>query len=171
MEDKDRVFARFKDDKPETPDRREMLTIPRRAGAYGSRVVEVVHVRSGGAVKDRPRRVDTHVRAASWEGGFPAKHTAAPPSLPLAPMSPEAAPPITHVMPGWEPAPTVIVEEPTVTTQRSRGRPRKQTSTTPGRRVADPFDAADDGANCMRCGYAIEQDREQRGLLTCARCG
>lgn len=46
MDDKDRVFARFKDDKPETSDRRELLTIPRRAGSTGSRVVEVVHVRS-----------------------------------------------------------------------------------------------------------------------------
>ena len=79
MDDKDRVFARFKDDKPEASDRRELLTIPRRAGATGSRVVEVVHVRSGGAVKDQRRRIDTHVRAASWDGGFPAKRAIATP--------------------------------------------------------------------------------------------
>jgi len=56
MDDKDHVFARFKDDKPASADRRETLTIPRRAGAPGSRSVEVVHVRSGGAVRDRPRQ-------------------------------------------------------------------------------------------------------------------
>jgi len=70
MDDKDRVFARFKNDKPEASDRGELLNVPRRAGAFGSRVVEVVHVRSGGAIKDRSRRVDMHVRAASWDGGF-----------------------------------------------------------------------------------------------------
>jgi len=41
----------------------------------------------------------------------------------------------------------------------------------PRRRVVDPFDAEDDGANCMRCGYAVEPAREKRGLLTCAHCG
>jgi hypothetical protein len=39
------------------------------------------------------------------------------------------------------------------------------------RRVADPFDANDDGANCLRCGYAVEPARERRGLMTCAGCG
>jgi hypothetical protein len=39
------------------------------------------------------------------------------------------------------------------------------------RRVADPFDADDDRANCLRCGYAIERARERRGLMTCAECG
>ena len=73
MDDKDRVFARFKVDKPDASDRRELLTIPRRAGATGSRVVEVVHVRSGGTAKPRPQRLDTQLRAASWDGGFPAK--------------------------------------------------------------------------------------------------
>jgi hypothetical protein len=37
MDDKDHVFARFKDDKPATSDRREMLSIPRRGNATGSR--------------------------------------------------------------------------------------------------------------------------------------
>jgi hypothetical protein len=39
------------------------------------------------------------------------------------------------------------------------------------RRVADPFDAEDDGANCLRCGYLVEPAREKRGLMTCAACG
>ncbi|GGJ40682.1 hypothetical protein [Neoroseomonas lacus] len=73
MDDKDHVFARFKDDKPASADRRETLTIPRRAGTPGSRSVEVVHVRSGGAVRDRPQRQDQNVRAATWDGGFPTK--------------------------------------------------------------------------------------------------
>jgi hypothetical protein len=38
------------------------------------------------------------------------------------------------------------------------------------RRVADPYDATDEGANCLRCGYAIEPARDRRGLLTCAGC-
>lgn len=103
MDDKDRVFARFKDDKPEASDRRELLTIPRRAGSTGSRVVEVVHVRSGGAIKDRPRRVDTHVRAVSWAEGFPAKRAVVAPIL-VESVTVEAAEPTAHVMPAWEPA-------------------------------------------------------------------
>ena len=176
MDDKDRVFARFKDDKPEASDRRELLTIPRRAGATGSRVVEVVHVRSGGAVKDRPRGVDAHVRAASWDGGFPAKRPVVAPIF-VEPVVVEVAEPTAHVMPAWEPA--VAKEQPRlppvpaqqVEVRRPRGRPRKEPALAPTRHVANPFDASDDGANCMRCGYAIEPARAKLGLLTCAECG
>jgi hypothetical protein len=58
-------------------------------------VVEVVRVRSGGAVRDRQQRVDSHVRAASWEDGFQAKQAvAAPaPSLSLSPPSKRRRPP------------------------------------------------------------------------------
>lgn len=181
MDDKDRVFARFKDDKPEASNRRELLTIPRRTGASGSRVVEVVHIRSGGAIKDRPRKIDTYVRAASWDGGFQAKQPVATPLLP-APVAAAATTPTTHVMPAWEPAATKeaslapgslkVAEAPDVAARHSRGRPRKEVSTPPlPRRVADPFDASDDGANCMRCGYAIEPAREKHGLTTCLACG
>jgi hypothetical protein len=231
MDDKDHVFARFKDDKPASADRRETLTIPRRAGAPGSRSVEVVHVRSGGAVRDRPQRQDQYVRAASWDGGFPTKQPSRAP-LPTLPEAPEAAEPVTHVMPAWEPAATEAdaapVEEPVVSARRGRGRPRKhpvgepvsapaetaqveepatprwgrgrprklvaatagaapaeepvveaghdpgrprkQPASAPTRRVADPFNASDDGANCMRCGYAIESAREKRGMMTCLSC-
>src|SRR5262245_38268117 len=103
MDDKDRIFARFEDDKPETSDRRELLTIPHCAGATGSRVVKVVHVRSGGAIKDRPRRVDAHVRTASWDGAFSAKRAVVAPIL-VGPVRAEAAAPTTHVLPAWEPA-------------------------------------------------------------------
>lgn len=207
MDDKDRVFARFRDDKPEASDRRELLTIPRRAGASGSRVVEVVRVRSGGAVRDRQQRVDPHVRAASWEDGFQAKQAVAAPAL-LEPIpAVEAPPPTTHVMPAWEPPAAAVSEArdpeaPAVATTRGRGRPRKHPPqesaavemaapaadegiaiprrgsgrppmaipNAPTRHVADPFDSSDDGANCMRCGYAIEPARENRGLMTCAAC-
>lgn len=170
MDEKDHVFARFQDNKTATSDRRETLTIPRRAGATGSRVVEVVHVKSGGAGHghDRPRRLDAHVRSASWDGGFPAKQTALPAPEPE-PTVIEAAAPTVHVMPAWEPAVTVAPapdEAPAALAAPPRPRSREQV-----RRVADPFDLDDDGANCMRCGYAIEAAREKRGLLTCAACG
>ena len=74
MDDKDRVFARFKDDKPEASNRRALLTIPRRAGASGSRTVKVVHVRSGRAIKDRLWRIDAYVRAASVRAGDRSRH-------------------------------------------------------------------------------------------------
>ena len=207
MDDKDRVFARFKDEKPEVLDRRELLTIPRRAGAAGSRVVEVVHVRSGGAMRDGPQRVTAHVRAASWDGGFPAKRPVVAP-VPTEPTNVEAVTPTTHGMAAWEPPAAVVVQPPqpeaTVVapargrgrprkhlarepaaadvapavaderieiSRRGPGRPRKTISNAPTRHVADPFDASDDGANCLRCGYAVEPAREKRGLLTCAGCG
>lgn len=206
MDDKDHVFARFKDDKPASADRRETLTILRRAGAPGSRSVEVVHVRSGGAVRDRPQRHDQYVRAASWDGGFPTKQTPRAP-IPLEQAAAEAAGPVTHVMPAWGPATAQadaaaaggppatprrgrgrprkqLPSEPVATTasavraeravvmsDRDEGRPRKQPASATTRRVADPFNASDDGANCMRCGYAVEPEREKRGLSTCSHCG
>ena len=175
MDDKDHVFARFKDDKPAASDRREMLSIPRRGSAMGSRAVEVVHVRSGGAIRDRPQRVDTHVRAVSWAEGFPAKRAVVAPIL-VEPVTVEAAEPRAHVMPAWEPAvaeeapPLLPMLAQLVEVRRGRGRPRKETTPAPTRHVADPFDASDEGANCMRCGYAIEPAREKRGLMTCSTC-
>ncbi len=180
MDDIDRVFARFKDDKPEPTNRRETLSIPRRNGAGGSRTVEVVHLRSGGGMKDRPQRLEPRVRAASWDGGLQAQRPVATPVLPP-PVAAAATPPTTHLMPAWEPAATKgassappsekVAGAPDATARRGQGRPRKEVSTTPRpRHIADPFDADDDGANCMRCGYAIEPVREKRGLMTCEAC-
>jgi hypothetical protein len=205
MDDKDRVFANFKDDRTDAPNRREVLTIPRRAGASGSRAVEVVRVRSGGAVRDRPQRVDTHVRAASWEEGFRAKAPlGAPALLEPAPTAQSPLPPTAHLMPAWESSARVADAAPPASLhappRRGPGRPRKHPASEPAgsggaafapateshssvaqrrnlaaigpiRRVADPFDASDDGANCMRCGYTIEPAREKRGLVTCLACG
>ena len=215
MDEKDRVFARFKDEQPEAADRHERLTILRPARASGSRVVEVVRLRGTAAGTDRPRRVDTRVRAASWDDGFPAKRpTVAGPLVDLAAVGiAESTAPVTHVMPAWQPAPTPSAEvapdqatepamalrrgrgrtrnvipasepappledvapapsvEPPMAPRRGRGRPRKETLSAPARPIADPFDADDDRANCMRCGYAIDHGRESRGLMTCAPCG
>jgi hypothetical protein len=181
MDDIDRVFARFKDDKPEPTDRRETLNIPRRSGAGGSRTVEVVHLRSGRGTTDRPQRLDPRVRAASWDGGFQAKRQVATPAPPP-PAAAAATAPTTHVMPAWEPAAPKeasaapgsldVAESPDVAAHRGRGRPRKDIRPTPpARHVSDPFDASDDGANCMRCGYAVEPAREKRGLMICSACG
>ena len=174
MTEIDRVFARFTENKQAAEDRRETLSIPRRGGATGSRAVEVVHVRSAGgqAGQDRAPRKDFRVRALTWEGGFPAREKApapAPEPLPAA----AASEPTAHVMPAWEPAlaeptPPVEVPEPV----RKAPAPRREKAERPAeRRVADPFDASDDGANCLRCGYAIDPMRERRGLFTCAACG
>lgn len=190
MSEIDRVFARFRDDKSPTAERREQLSIPKRGthGTKGSRTVEVVHVRSGalGRQADPSRGPSFGVRAASWDDGFPARE--APPAFPDAPKPTVAAPvaPTFHVMPArspsvpaaeaapaadGDPGPAVPDTEPAIAARRGRGRPRKQMVIASARRVADPFDAADDGANCLRCGYAVETTRERRGLMTCAACG
>jgi hypothetical protein len=179
MDDKDHVFARFKDDKPAASDRREVLNIPRRGVGSGSRAVEVVHMRSTGAPagKGQPRRLAFTDRAATWENGFPARPPVQLPAPAEADPAARAAP-VTHVMPAWEPAlvdakaivpvrdDTRLAAAVSAAAEASDPRPRKA-----GRRIADPFDAADDGANCMRCGYAIEAAREKRGMMLCAACG
>lgn len=178
MDDKDHVFARFKDDKPVASDRRETLSIPRRGNAMGSRAVEVVHVRSSGTPtgKGQPRRLTFTDRAATWEHGFPARPPAQLPAM-VDSETPARAEPVTHVMPMWEPTAVAVevttpvrdeapVAEAVSAVEASRPRTRKS-----ARRIADPFDASDDRANCMRCGYAIEPAREKRGLMSCSECG
>lgn len=73
IDDKDVVFARFKSNKPASASRGEMLTIPRRAGASRSRIVQVVHLRTGAAFQDRPRRIGVRPRAAACDGVFAAR--------------------------------------------------------------------------------------------------
>ncbi|MGG5823837.1 hypothetical protein [Falsiroseomonas sp. HW251] len=174
MSEIDRVFARFRDDKSPTGERHEQRSIPKRGahGTQGSRTVEVVHVRSGAPSRapEQARPSSFGVRAASWDDGFPARD--APPTFPDAPKPAVAAPvaPTFHVMPPRSPsvpaaeaAPAVPDPEPVTPARRGRGRPRKQAPIAPARRVADPFDANDDGANCLRCGYVVEPARERRG--------
>jgi hypothetical protein len=179
MSDIDRVFSRFGGKKTESSDKRELLNIPRKGNALGSRVVEVVHVRSGSVSpgKGASRRLTLNDRSETWERGFPAKPPAPRPALVEA-EAPPAAKPVTHVMPMWEPAaaepdpvPPAPAEAPVAASGPAADAPRQATRRKPARRVADPFDAEDHAANCMRCGYAIEPARDRRGLLTCAACG
>lgn len=180
MSDIDRVFSRFVGKKPESSDKRELLNIPRKGNAQGSRVVEVVHVRSGGtsAGKAPSRRLTLNDRSETWERGFPARPLSPQPVL-AEPEAPPLAKPVTHVMPMWEPAavefdaapPTATAEPLVVAPGPSEDAPRPATKRRPARRVADPFDVNDDAANCLRCGYAVESAREKRGLMTCAACG
>jgi hypothetical protein len=175
----DRVFARFHDETPPTTDRRETRNIPAR-GTRASRTVEVVHVRSGTPARASapPQPSSSRVRAAAWDDGFPAR--AAPPPFSETPKPAIAAPvaPTFHLMPARSPSapaaeatPVLPDPEPTVAARRGRGRPRKQTVVAPAKRIADPFDANDEGSNCIRCGYAVQPARERRGMMTCAGCG
>lgn len=207
MPDIDRVFARFRDEKAPTTDRREVRSIPQR-GTGGSRTVEVVHVRSGATARPtaRPHQSSFGVRAAAWDDGFPARQVVTT-AAPVEPVGVQTTKPIAHVMLAKtylpakaEAAPLPPGQEASTTVRRGRGRPRKHLIREPAaaevgtsvaeepvsragsgrpreasaialtRRVADPFDTTDDGANCMRCCYAIEAAREKRGLLTCATC-
>jgi hypothetical protein len=79
-------------------------------------------------------------------------------------------------MPAWEPTAREAAIEPAQTAvpvsepARQAGKRACRGAANESRRVADPFDAADEGANCMRCGYLVEPARERRGLMTCAGC-
>lgn len=173
----DRVFARFQDEKSQAADRRELRSIPQR-GTRGSRTVEVVHVRSGSATRpaDQPRQSSFGVRAAAWDDGFPARPA---PQRHAAPEPTASAPaePTVHVMPAWAPAQaadesvTPAPQEAPAPVPRTAPPARRRAGSRQARRVADPFDTNDDGANCLRCGYAIEPARERRGLMTCRGCG
>jgi hypothetical protein len=177
MSEIDDVFANFRDEKSPSADRRETRSIPQR-GTRGSRTVEVVHVLSGSTARptDQPRHSSFGVRAAAWDDGFPARQA---PQRPAAPQPPVRVPvePTFHIMPARSPSvpaaeclPVVPDPEAVLVARPDRGRPRRHTSVAPARRVADPFDPADDGANCLRCGYAVQPARERRGLLTCSDC-
>jgi hypothetical protein len=170
MSEIDRVFARFQHTRTPTSDRREVRTVPGR-GTRGSRVVEVVHLRSSrpASAAGSPRQARANLRAASWDEGFPARQAPAPPAPEPPPViaSPE---PTAHVMPAWEPS-AAPAPEPEPAAPKPRARRPRALAAAAERRVADPFDPADEGANCLRCGYQIEPRREARGLMTCAACG
>jgi hypothetical protein len=175
MSEIDRVFGRLGPKKPGPNERRGMLNVPRKGAAAGSRTVEVVHLRSRGAQPgpDAPGHATQRLRAATWDEGFPARATQAAPAAPEPPPAPPA--PVAHVMP----VRTLLAPEPeaapapaeTPPARRDRPPRRPEAPEPQARRVADPFDATDDGANCLRCGYLVEPAREKRGLLTCAACG
>ncbi|WP_137180709.1 hypothetical protein [Roseomonas sp. AR75] len=157
MSDIDDVFASFRDEKSASTGRRGTRIIPQR-GTRSSRTIEVVHVRSGATPRPagEPRHSSFGVRAAAWDDGFPAKQA---PPRPAAPQPPVSVPvePTFHIMPPRSPstlaaeaAPVVLDPTPVIASRRGRGRPRKQAAAAPIRRFADPFDASDEGANCLR---------------------
>jgi len=122
------------------------------------------------------------VRTEIWpEEGFRAASALPLPQQDMPPVAPEPAQPTVHVMPMWEPSPqqpaqpvVAPAELPIETAVVEPRRPRTAKPKTPkamARRFADPFANDDTGANCIRCGYLIEQAREKRGLITCSTCG
>jgi hypothetical protein len=181
MSDIDRVFARLGGRSSGPGEQRELRSIPRKGAAAGSRTVEVVRLpaRRAGSEPDAQRK-DFQVRAQTWDQGFPAQSSRAPAPPPTEAQAAPAAPsaePVVHVMPMWErtgsdPSPEPPAEPPAPTRARAAHpgrRPRSQPAQA-ARGIADPFDAADDRANCLRCGYVVEAERERRGLMTCAAC-
>lgn len=176
--DADHVFARMGGGHAAAEEQRELRSIPRRGGAAGSRTVEVVRLppRGDAPARDRADSRPTGVRVQTWDDGFPAKPSPPGARLPV-PAAPDKLEPVVHVMPAWErsgaepdgtPQPTEPSATAPGTTRRRAPRAPKDDS---GRRVADPFDATDEGANCFRCGYLVEPARARRGLMTCAKCG
>ncbi|MFM2148465.1 MAG: hypothetical protein RLZZ187_771 [Pseudomonadota bacterium] len=181
MSDIDRVFAQLGGKRSSDGDQRELRRIPRKGNAAGTRVVEVVRLPAKGAASPggASRQTDYRLRAATWDDGFPAKSAptpsvfAPPPAADaLPPVVPPAAPPVVHVMPGWAPSSVEPQIRPAPAADATpRAARTRRTAPAVSRRVADPFDAADDVANCLRCGYVVEPAREHRGLMTCAACG
>jgi hypothetical protein len=144
-----------------------------------TRIVEVVHLRSSKSKPaDEPRqRVVARQHAESWPDGFRAK-TAAPESIfGVAPVESKPSPPTVHVMAGWDPSPKppAAIPPPPVDAVAAGGQQplasRRKAPRAVSRRFADPFADDDTGANCLRCGYLVERAREDRGKMTCSRCG
>ena len=125
MSEADRVFSRMTTpgSHPSPEDKRLLQVTSRRRGAVAgqSRMVEVVHRRSGH--KAPPAKP---APAASWPEEFQGR--SAPP-LPLAEnpaASPVPAPPVAHLIPGWKPllAPLRPVEPAAEILAGRRPRPR-----------------------------------------------
>ncbi len=179
MSEIDRVFSRLGGGHPAATEQHELRSIPRRGGLAGNRVVMVVRRRTPVAAG---REGGTHqparnVHAQTWEEGFPVRSA---PLLPAAPQPDTATPaePVAHVMPAWRPADVVHPEPdpppppvPPPEPIQARGQSSRGAKAAMARRFADPFDAGDDRANCLRCGYLVEPARERRGHLTCSGCG
>ena len=185
MSEADRVFSRHPKRAVSCNETQHIVTAPRKksSGTIASRVVEVVHVSHGKSrpVHNQPRPVPWSAHAETWPDGFRAQSPPPVPPQVATPVMPEPASPIVHVMPMWEPSvqqPAAADEKPValpsgtiIIERRKRGRPRLNPPKVTARQFADPFAADDDGANCIRCGYLVEQRREKRGLMTCSKCG
>jgi hypothetical protein len=175
MSEADRVFARMTTpgSLPSPEDKQFLHITSRRRGAVAgqSRVVEVVHRRSGHMASPAEP-----APAATWSEGFQGRSA---PTLPPADDSepaPIPAPPVGHLMPGWAPLlPPLQPAAKVPASNRTKRRAAKQegSKTQPGmtkRTFADPFAADDTGTNCTRCGYLVSPAREKRGLTTCMQC-
>src|SRR3954453_19969847 len=158
MSEADRVFSRMKTSGalPSSEDKQFLHVTSRRRGAVAgqSRVVEVVHRRSGHMA---PPAEPAHV--ATWSEGFQGRSA---PTLPPADdltAAPVPPPPVGHLMPGWKPLlPPLQPAAKGPASNRTKRRAAKQegSKTQPGltkRTFADPFVADDIGTNCIRCGY------------------
>jgi hypothetical protein len=104
MSEIDHVFARLGGGQSGPTEQRELRSIPRKGGATGSRVVEVVRLSPQGttAGQDQAHRPVSKVRAATWDDGFPPKSAWGPSPSP-APVATVTLKPVAHVMPMWEP--------------------------------------------------------------------
>jgi hypothetical protein len=183
MSEADQVFPRQERQGAQTAsgEKRLIHSAPRKGGK--GRVVEVVHVQQGRSrsTEDRSRPAPWSVRAETWPEGFRAKSAPPPPQHDIQPVAPEPTQPTVHIMPMWEPSqqqpaqPVAKPAEPLVETAAFEHRkPRTSQPKAPkvtARRFADPFASDDSGANCIRCGYLVEQAREKRGLRACSSCG
>ena len=185
MSEADRVFSPQSKRAASHGQTRHIVTAPRKnsSGTMASRVVEVVQVRRHTSGSDKVRSPSTpwHVHVETWPDGFRARSPAPTPLQAAQPMVPKVPPPTVHVMPAWEPS----VQQPALTDEKSveappgippveglkRGNAKPRLPKVTARDFADPFVEADDRANCIRCGYLVEQAREARGLWTCSKCG
>ena len=178
MSEADRVFARMTSpgSLPAPEDKQFLHIASRRRGAVASqsRVVEVVHRRSGHTA---PRLEQDP--AASWPEGLRGRSAPLLPPVEDPAATPPPAPQVGHLMPGWEPLlPALQPAEPVAKTPVGvRRRPRAAKPDQPNapsvstrRGFADPFAVDDTGANCIRCGYLVSPARDRRGLLTCLQC-
>jgi hypothetical protein len=180
MSEADRVFPRQEQGAQTLPgEKRLILSAPRRSGSGSgkSRVVEVVHVQRGRSrpTEEQPRPAPWTLRAATWPDGFRAKSALPLPPDDIQPVAPELTQPTVHVMPMWEPSPRQPAPQAAAGTAVAGPRrpriPKPQAPKVAARHFADPFVDDDSGANCIRCGYLVEQAREKRGLMTCSKCG
>ncbi|SHK36449.1 hypothetical protein SAMN02745194_04776 [Roseomonas rosea] len=182
MSEIDDVFARLGGGQMATGEQRDQRTIPRKGKMAGSRVVEVVHLPTRGAspTASVAHRADPGVRAQTWEGGFPAAVAPRLPSSSAQPVGVKAPVQVGHVLTRWTPTALEVAKPPSELVHvEHKPSPHHQPAKRPSsgkarhatRRIADPLDAGDDGANCLRCGYVIQPWRERRGLMTCAGCG
>lgn len=184
MSEADRVFARMtKPSLRSTPKDNEVLHVAsRQRGAAGqSRMVEVIHRRSGQSTSPAApaRWPKSSAYAASWPDGFNVRPAPSPPPAAASPEAPEPNPPVGHLLPGWEPLlppiepAEIAADVPTGSNRKPRAIKPERSKNTPRstrRAFADPFVADDTGTNCIRCGYLVSSARERRGLLTCVQC-